>query len=109
MLMHPRNFDPSVHSYTCNLKIGSSALHIICLGFLVSSVSVTSSGALEGLGMGLPSLIISLCRYTLIIIPLAFLLSLLQGASGVWHAFWITEAITAIISYWIYHRKVRAL
>ena len=101
-----------IHLFTdtpATIKIGSSALHIICLGFLVSSVSVTSSGALEGLGMGLPSLIISLCRYTLIIIPLAFLLSLLQGASGVWHAFWITEAITAIISYWIYHRKVRAL
>ena len=101
-----------IHLFTATpatIKIGSSALHIICLGFLVSSVSVTSSGALEGLGMGLPSLIISLCRYTLIIIPLAFLLSLLQGASGVWHAFWITEAITAIISYWIYHKKVRAL
>ena len=101
-----------IHLFTATpatIKIGSSALHIICLGFLVSSVSVTSSGALEGLGMGLPSLNISLCRYTLIIIPLAFLLSLLQGASGVWHAFWITEAITAIISYWIYHRKVRAL
>ena len=101
-----------IHLFTATpatIKIGSSALHIICLGFLVSSVSVTSSGALEGLGMGLPSLIISLCRYTLIIIPLAFLLSLLQGVSGVWHAFWITEAITAIFSYWIYHRKVRAL
>ena len=101
-----------IHLFTATpatIKIGSSALHIICLGFLVSSVSVTSSGALEGLGMGLPSLIISLCRYTLIIIPLAFLLSLLQGASGVWHAFWITEAITAIISYWIYHRKVSTL
>ena len=101
-----------IHLFTATpatIKIGSSALHIICLGFLVSSVSVTSSGALEGLGMGLPSLIISLCRYTLIIIPLAFLLSLLQGVSGVWHAFWITEAITAIISYWIYHKKVRAL
>lgn len=55
MLMHPRNL---IHLFTATpatIKIGSSALHIICLGFLVSSVSVTSSGALEGLGMGLPS------------------------------------------------------
>ena len=47
-----------IHLFTATpatIKIGSSALHIICLGFLVSSVSVTSSGALEGLGMGLPS------------------------------------------------------
>ena len=91
------------------IAIGQTALRIICLGFVVSAVSTTSSGALEGLGKGMASLVISLCRYTLIIIPLAFLLSLLQGVSGVWHAFWITEAITAIISYWIYHKKVRAL
>lgn len=42
---------------------GETALRVISAGFLVSSVSVTSSGALEGLGKGTPSLIISLCRY----------------------------------------------
>ena len=31
---------------------GAKALRIICAGFLVSSVSVTTCGALEGLGMG---------------------------------------------------------
>jgi len=54
------------------IAIGQTALRIICLGFVVSAVSTTSSGALEGLGKGAASLVISLCRYTLIIIPLAF-------------------------------------
>lgn len=52
-----------------------TALRIIGAGFIVSAVSVTSSGALEGLGKGTPSLLISLCRYVVIIIPTAFLLS----------------------------------
>ena len=88
------------------IQTGETALRIISAGFLVSAVSVTSSGALEGLGKGTPSLLISLCRYVVVIIPTAFLLSSLFGAVGVWNAFWITEAITAIISICIYYKSI---
>ena len=65
------------------IAAGSAALRTISLGFVISSVSVIACGALEGLGMGVPSLVISLLRYTLFIIPAAFLLSRLWGAQGV--------------------------
>ena len=44
------------------IQTGKTALRIIGAGFIVSAVSVTSSGALEGLGKGTPSLLISLLR-----------------------------------------------
>lgn len=88
------------------IQTGETALRIISAGFLVSAVSVTSSGALEGLGKGTPSLLISLFRYVVVIIPIAFLLSRLFGAVGVWNAFWITEAITATISICIYYKSI---
>ena len=88
------------------IQAGETALRIIGAGFIVSAVSVTSSGALEGLGKGTHSLLISLCRYVVVIIPVAFLLSRLFGAVGVWNAFWITEAITAIISLFIYRKAI---
>ena len=88
------------------IQAGETALRTIGAGFIVSAVSVTSSGALEGLGKGTPSLLISLCRYVVVIIPVAFLLSRLFGAVGVWNAFWITEAITAIISLFIYRKAI---
>ena len=88
------------------IQAGETALRIIGAGFIVSAVSVTASGALEGLGKGIPSLLISLCRYVVVIIPVAFLLSRLFGAVGVWNAFWITEAITAIISLFIYRKAI---
>ena len=69
------------------IQTGKTALRIIGAGFIVSAVSVTSSGALEGLGKGIPSLLISLCRYVVVIIPTAFFLSRLFGAVGVWNAF----------------------
>ena len=68
---------PLMGLFTTNpetIAIGRTALEIISCGFLVSAISVASSGALEGLGKGLPSLVISLFRYCLVIMPLACLL-----------------------------------
>lgn len=86
------------------IAAGSTALRLISIGFVVSSLSVISSGALEGLGMGGPSLAISLLRYVALILPLAFVLSRFFGASGVWHAFWVTEFLTAGVSFALYRR-----
>ncbi len=89
------------------VELGKNALRIISAGFILSSVSVTSSGALEGLSKGLPSLVISLLRYMIIIIPVAFVLSRIFGGNGVWHAFWIAESITAAASFFIYRKSVK--
>ena len=90
------------------IQAGGTALRIICAGFVISSVSVTSSGALEGLGKGAQSLVISLCRYVVVILPAAFLLCRTIGPDGVWHAFWITEAVTAGAAFWVYRRTVNS-
>ena len=89
------------------IQAGESALRIISAGFVVSAVSVTSSGALEGLGKGVPSLVISLFRYVLIIIPAAFLFSRIFGAAGVWNAFWIAELVTALVAYGVYRKAAK--
>ena len=90
------------------IQAGGTALRIICAGFVISSVSVTSSGALEGLGKGAQSLVISLCRYVVVILSAAFLLCHALGPDGVWHAFWITEAVTAAAAFWVYRRTVNS-
>ncbi len=89
------------------IRQGALALRIICAGFIVSAVSVTASGALEGLGKGTASLVISLCRYVAVIIPAAFLLSRFLGAEGVWNAFWVTEAVSAAAAWAVYRRTLQ--
>lgn len=89
------------------IALGAPALRIISAGFIISSVSVVLSGALEGLSKGNASLVISLIRYIVFILPAAFLLSRVLGAVGVWHAFWITEIVAAVISYFVYVRATR--
>ena len=88
------------------IAAGQTALRIISLGFVISAVSTTASGALEGLGKGAESLVIALCRYILFIMPLAALLCRSLGADGVWHAFWITEVLAAVVSGVVYRRAV---
>lgn len=89
------------------IAIGEKALRIISLGFVVSSISIISCGALEGLGKGVPSLVISVLRYVVIIIPVAFILSQIFGAEGVWYAFCVAEIITAIISFVVYKKSAK--
>ena len=87
---------------------GAKALKIISMGFFASSVSITACGCMEGLGMGIPPMIISLLRYTVLIIPLAWLLSRFMGAAGVWHAFWLTELLAAAAAWICYQRSLQA-
>ncbi len=86
------------------ITIGVTALHVISLGFVVSAVSVTCAGALEALGEGMPSLVVSLMRYVVVIIPTAYLLSRKVGVTGVWWAFVITEMTAAFVSFFLYRR-----
>ena len=91
------------------IQLGREALLIICRGFVLSGVSVTISGVLEGLGKGAESLVISLVRYIVVLLPLAYFLSQAIGAVGVWQAFWITETIAAVLSVLLFRRIMRKI
>ena len=88
------------------IAAGQTALRIISIGFVISAVSTTASGALEGLGKGAESLVIALCRYVVFIMPLAALLCNWLGADGAWHAFWLTEVLAAAVSGIVYCRAI---
>lgn len=66
---------------------------------------MTAGGALEGLGKGFPSLVISLLRYLILMVPAAYILSRFLGAEGVWHGFWVTEWLTAAAALAVYRKE----
>ncbi len=105
---------PLMRIFTDNpqtVNAGATALRIISCGFIVSALSVVVSGTFEGLGKGMPSLIVSILRYVAII-PIAALTARLLGAAGVWHAFWITELISAaascILFYFFFYKNKKS-
>lgn len=89
------------------INIGKEAIRLISIGFIVSAVSVTVSGALEGLGKGKESLAISLLRYIIIMLPCAFVLSRVLNSTGVWLSFGITEFLVAAFSVILYYNTLK--
>ena len=85
-----------------------TATHRPIIASRLSALSVTIGGTYEGLGKGLPSLVISVIRY-IVIIPVAALLSLPLQAAGVWHAFWVTELVAAVVSALMFRRYMRGI
>ena len=80
------------------MQAGTEALRLISLGFLVSAVGVIFSGVFEALGRGGDSLIISLLRQLVIILPLGYLLSHKMGVAGIWISFPLAELIAAVVA-----------
>ncbi len=90
------NADPEL------LRIGVPALRIISLCFLPAALGIVFSTAFQATGMGVRSLIISLLRQLILILPVAYLLSLTGEVTNVWYAFPIAEAVSLVVSIVLY-------
>lgn len=89
------------------------AIRVVSLGFLFAGANVAIQGIFQALGCGISSLIISLLRLLVIVLPLAKLLSILPYASDrIWYAFPISEGIAFIAALFLLKKacnKVRHL
>ena len=80
------------------LEIGVPALRTICLSFLLAGFGIVASSFFQSLGHGVLSLIISLVRQLIVLLPAAWLLSLSGRLDLVWWAFPIAEVFSATLS-----------
>ncbi len=80
------------------LEIGVPALRIICLSFLFAGFGIVSSSFFQALGHGVLSLVISLVRQLIVLLPAAWLLSLSGQLGLVWWAFPIAEIFSVTLS-----------
>lgn len=86
------------------LSIGTSGLRILSLSFIFSTFAIVMSGVFESLGKGSVSLIITLTRQFIIIIPLSFMLLPSMGLTGIWLTFPLSELIATIIAFILYQK-----
>jgi len=94
------------------LKIGVPALQIISICFVPAALGIMFSTVFQSVGNGFSSLIISVLRQLVVLLPAAFLLSKI-GLTSVWYAFPIAEiaSLTAsIVIFWrLYQRTLKTL
>ena len=86
------------------LEIGTPALRIISTSFMFAGVSIVFSSVFQAMGKAVYSLLISITRQLLVILPVAYVMSKLFGLSFVWTAFPIAEFIALIMSISMYMR-----
>lgn len=80
------------------LKIGIPALRIISLSFIFAGFCIIASSVFQALGNGVYSLIVSVARQLLVILPVAFIFAKLFGLHMVWWAIPIAEIVSVILS-----------
>ena len=86
------------------LSIGIPALRIISVSFLFAGYCIVCSSMFQALGHGLLSLLVSVFRQLLVLLPSAFLLSKIGGLDLVWYSFPIAEICSIFFStYFLRH------
>ncbi|MGL4800344.1 MAG: MATE family efflux transporter [Cellulosilyticaceae bacterium] len=78
------------------MHMGVLALRIISIGFVFAGVSIVISSLFQAIGDGMQSLVVSVIRQILILLPLAYFLAEYMGVVGVWIAFPVAEAIAVV-------------
>ena len=77
---------------------GEKAFRIISLCFLPAAAGILFTTLFQAVGKGLRSLMMSFCRQLILLLPIAFILSLNFGVGAAWYAFPIAELGSLIIA-----------
>lgn len=86
------------------LAIGVPALRIISLSFSFAGYGIVVGSVFQALGNGVYSLMVSVARQLLVILPVAFVLARIGGLAAVWWAFPIAEIVAVIMSTVLFRR-----
>ena len=102
-------FNPSAEFLT----IGRAALRTISWSFPIAAVCISLGASFQALGNGMYSTITSICRQLVVLLPVAFALSLTGNVNLVWLAYPIAEVASGIATGYfflrIYRQKIKPL
>ncbi len=91
-------------------SIGVVAMRIISSSFLLAAVGITLSTVFQAVGRGIYSMIISICRQLVILLPVAWLIARITGdVYAVWWCFPVAELAALFLSLFFYRKCNREL
>ena len=89
------------------MNLGVQTLRIISLGFLFSAFSLIISAMYESIGKGTYSLVISLLRQCVIIIPVCMIFYKSIGLTGIWITLPVSEIVAAVACFGMFLNTCR--
>ena len=78
--------------------IGVPALRIISISFLLAGFCIVCGSLFQALGNGVYSMLVSIARQLIVLLPAAYLLSLTGQVNAVWLAFPIAELMSVTMT-----------
>ena len=80
------------------LEIGVPALRMISYGFVLAGFGIVCGTAFQALGSATYSMMVSIARQLVVLLPAAYLLSLTGRVQNVWWSFPIAELVSMLIT-----------
>ena len=80
------------------LEMGIPALRIISLNFIFAGFCIVSGSVFQALGNGFLSLVVSVARQLVVLVPAAYILAHFGGVNAVWWAFPLAECMSVVCS-----------
>lgn len=94
-------FDASEHM----LSMGIPALRILSIPFIMAGFCIVAGSVFQALGSAVYSMVVSICRQLVVLVPVAYLLSKLGNVNYVWWSFPIAELMSVLITT-LYLRRI---
>lgn len=95
------------------LDIGRAALRIISISFVFAGISIMLASLFQALGNAMFSLWIQVVRQLVVLVPVAYLLSLTGDVNAVWWSKLISESVTVVLALialrYVYNKKIAPL
>ena len=89
------------------LDMSAEGLRILTIGFPVVGFQMIGTNFFQSLGMVKKSIILSLSRQILFLLPMLYALPLWYGANGVWMSFPISDVLSALLTAILLRRLFR--
>lgn len=80
------------------LEIGCQALRVIGIHFLIAWFCIIAGTIFQALGKAVYSMIVSIMRQLVVLIPAAYILARVGGLDAVWWSFPIAETMSLLVS-----------
>ena len=91
-------FDTGDDDMAAILKIGCAALRAISISYLFAGFCIIASSVFQAMGKGFLSLVVSVCRQLVVLIPAAFIIAITtHDVNLVWYSFPIAEIASLIL------------
>ncbi len=87
------------------VEIGVPALRIISISFPIAGFCIICGSMFQALGNGVYSLVVSIMRQLVVLLPVAYLLSLSGRLELVWWAYVVAEGVSFAVSFY-YLKKI---